>query len=372
MILTSAVLLRNRFEFKSITEQQNVQETKDIKVSICVPARNEEDVIERCIRSLVNQNYKNLEILVLDDNSEDKTSEILKHLEAGFQNLKIISGSPKPKDWLGKPWACHQLSKKATGDILVFIDADVWLESNVILKSVSKLKNFDAITIWPQQIVIGLLEKLIVPAVYFSLLTLLPAVYVERSPRWMPHTMRSYFNKKFVAACGQFIAFNKQAYDAINGHEGVKTQVVEDMELARNLKNHSFSLSMANGIDSVYCRMYTSSSEIWQGFQKNFLSGFGNVFEFLIMAILHLLFFLFPIYSLIVGLINDQLLVTILSVGIIILYICQRLILNLWFKCNWWMAFFHPLSVLWFQALGLKCIINRIFGLKSTWKGRQI
>lgn len=161
----------------------------------------------------------------------------------------------------------------------------------MILKSVSKLKNFDAITIWPQQIVIGLLEKLIVPAVYFSLLTLLPAVYVERSPRWMPNALRPYFNKKFVAACGQFIAFNKQAYIAINGHEGVKTKVVEDMELARNLKNRSFSLSMANGIDSVYCRMYTNNSEIWQGFQKNFLSGFGNVFEFLIMAILHLFFF---------------------------------------------------------------------------------
>lgn len=112
MILTSAVLLRNRFEFKSITEQQYVQETKDIKVSICVPARNEEDVIERCIRSLVNQNYKNLEILVLDDNSEDKTSEILKHLEAGFQNLKIISGSPKPKIGLGNHGLVINYQKK--------------------------------------------------------------------------------------------------------------------------------------------------------------------------------------------------------------------------------------------------------------------
>ncbi len=372
MILTTAVLLRNRFEFKSIADQSLLNVANQPKVSICVPARNEENVIEKCVKSLIDQTYENKEILVLDDNSTDTTPDILKHLSSSSDQLKIINGKPKPEDWLGKPWACHQLSQKASGDILVFIDADVWLEPDTISKATCKLSNIDALTVWPQQRVHGFLEKLIVPTIYFALLTLLPATYVERSPRWMPGFLKSFLNPKFVAACGQFIAFNKSAYNGINGHQGVKEAVVEDMELARNLKNNGFTLSMMNGINSVYCRMYTSGSEIWQGLQKNFLAGFGSSFEFIFMGILHLLFFVFPFFTLVIGYLNNDQILLGLSILIILLYIFQRLILNIWFKWNWWMAIFHPFAIIWYQLLGLKCILNRIFGWKSSWKGRPV
>lgn len=372
MSVTSAVLLRNRIEFKSIIDQSITSKLNQPKVSICVPARNEEKVIEKCVRSLLNQSYENFEILVLDDNSEDSTPSILQHLNIEFDHLTIIQGQPKPDDWLGKSWACHQLSQKTTGDILIFLDADVWMHSNILTKAVSKLEEIDVLTIWPQQKVHSFLEKLVVPTIYFSLLTLLPVVYVERSPRWMPKFLSPLVDPKFVAACGQFIAFKKSAYDSIDGHRGVKKEIVEDVELARRLKNTTYTISMMNGIGGVYCRMYTSGSETWDGFQKNFLAGFGNLFEFVFMAILHFLFFLFPIYLFVNAIIKNDSLVLLLSGSIISVYIVQRLILNFWFKWDWWMALLHPVAVIWFEVLGIKCMTNHIFGLKSIWKGRSV
>lgn len=372
MVLTSLVLIRNRFEFKSIHSIKPENSSNCPKVSICIPARNEEAVIERCVTSLVNQDYSDFEVIVLDDNSEDKTLEILQRLTNVHPTLKIIHGKPKPDDWLGKPWACHQLSREASGEIFVFVDSDVWMEHDVISKTVMRMQSLDSLTIWPQQRLESFFERLIVPTIYFSLLTLLPTVYVERSPRWMAGFLRPHLNQKFTAGCGQFFAFTKSAYEKIGGHESVKNQVVEDMELAIIIKGKALSLSMMNGIESVYCRMYSSGYEIWQGFQKNFLSGFGNLFEFLFMAVLHALFFLFPIYALMIGILFNEQTIVILSAAVIGIYIFQRLMLNLWFRWNWIMAFLHPFSVVWFQILGLKCLVNRIFGLKSSWKGRQV
>ena len=371
MILTTVALIRNRFEFTSIAAVAE-DTISNKKVSICIPARNEEANIGRCVESVLSQNYQQIEVLVLDDQSEDATPEILNELANTDDRLKVLSGSTKPKDWLGKPWACHQLSNAATGDILVFIDADVWIEPETITNAVIALSNSDSVTIWPQQILHSFWENLIVPTVYFSLLTLLPAVYVRRSPRWMPRFLRPILNPKFVAACGQFIAFNKSTYQQIGGHHRVKSEVVEDMELARAIKNAGLSINMFHGKNAVYCRMYASYSEIWSGFQKNFLAGFGNVFEFIFMGVLHFLFFLMPIYTLINGWMNSNNVSMLLSAIIIILYTIQRLILNRWFGWKLYPAFLHPLAVLWFQGLGISCLYNKVFSRNTSWKGRPV
>ena len=215
MLYTSFILVRNLIDFKAL-KRTNVPKTSDKpKVSICIPARNEADVIERCVTSALKQNYPNFEVLVLDDQSTDGTSEILSKLSGIINNLIHIEGKPKPSDWLGKPWACHQLSLEAKGEILIYIDADVWLEEDVIVKAVSELSTFDAITVWPEQHFETFWEKQVIPLIYFALFTLLPAKYVERAPKWLPASLRSKFAPLFAAACGQFIAFNKSVYDKI-------------------------------------------------------------------------------------------------------------------------------------------------------------
>ena len=187
MLITSLVLARNRFEFKSINAPIKHIVTYSPKVSVCVPARNEENVIERCVESVLNQDYDNFEVFVLDDNSEDKTLSILNNLALTNKKLSVLHGSPKPDGWLGKSWACHQLANKSNGEILIFVDADVWMEPFVISKTVANLHKRDALTIWPEQKLDGFIEKLVIPTIIFTLTTLLPAVYTERPPRWMPN-----------------------------------------------------------------------------------------------------------------------------------------------------------------------------------------
>lgn len=367
------MLIRNWFEFKALKDVAVVEkETQEPVVSICIPARNEEAGIERCVTSALKQDYSNFEVLVLDDNSTDKTTEILSQLSGIISNLTHLKGAPKPSDWLGKPWACHQLSEAAKGDILVFIDADVWLEPNAIPNTISALQQKDALTVWPQQKLESFWENMIVPLVYYALFTLLPAKYVERPPRWMPRFLHKTFNTKFVAACGQYFAFTKSSYQKIGGHKNVKDKVVEDMELAKNLKTKGLNLQMMHGVDSVNCRMYSSHSEIWNGFKKNFLAGFGNVFEFSFMGLIHLLAFIFPFYALISGIITNNRLVILVSLLNNSLILIQRLILSTRFRWNLLYAFAHPFSVIWFQILGVISLINKLFGIKSTWKGREV
>lgn len=372
LIATTAILIRNLFEFKGLNDVQFKENDSIPFVSICIPARNEETVIERCITSALKQDYEQFEVLVLDDNSTDNTTTILAQLSGIIYNLTHLKGAPKPDDWLGKPWACHQLSKAAKGDILVFVDADVWLDPHVIPSTVELLKTRDAITVWPQQKLGSFWENMIVPLIYFALFTLLPAKYVERSPRWLPSFLKPHLNSKFIAACGQFFAFNTSSYTAINGHESVKEKVVEDMELARNIKNRNLSFAMLHGVDSVHCRMYTNHSDIWNGFKKNFLAGFSNMFEFLLMGIIHFVVFIVPLYTLISGLINQNPTFIKLSSAIMGIILLQRIVLSIKFKWGLWFAIFHPISVAWFQFLGIISVLNKAFGIKAKWKGREV
>ncbi len=373
LAFTTLVFIRNLFEFRGLSSEPEYQSGIQPKVSICIPARNEARVIERCITHALKQNYLNFEVLVLDDQSTDGTTEIVSQLAQRIHNLFYFPGKPKPEHWLGKPWACHQLSKVATGDYLVFIDADVALEEDVLSKTVQQLQDADAITIWPQQHLRSFWERLIIPQIYYALWTLLPARYVEKDPKWLPGMLRKKLRTKFSAACGQFIAFNLKAYQLIGGHESVKDQVVEDVGLAKRLKSMNFSLRMLHGTKAVYCRMYTRHREIWEGLRKNFFLGFNKkLFLFGFMAVLHLLVFIFPLITLCYGaLLGDSSMVYVSSLALIII-LAQRFSLDLIFRWNIGYSFLQPFSVLWFQALGVRCVIDHFKGNKAVWKGREV
>lgn len=369
---TFLVLLRNRYEFKSLKDSSSLNESETPFVSICIPARNEEDVIEHCVTSALKQNYDHFEVLVLDDNSTDRTTHILKQLSGIISNLRHIQGEPKPEDWNGKPWACHQMYQQAKGEILLFIDADVWIEPETLNKTVSELKRYDMITVWPQQILRSFWERMIIPLVYFALLTLLPSKYVERSPRWLPNGLRDLLDPKFSAACGQFMAYNRPVLEAVEGFERIKRSIVDDVEMAKILKAHGYMIRMFTGIEMVYCRMYKDHHEIWNGFKKNFLAGFDNQVLFILMGVIHFVVFLFPVFTLFYSWyygLNDILL---LSGFALLLIIAQRSLIDHWFSWNIFYGLLHPFSVVWFQILGIVSLIQHHLGIKNSWKGRDV
>lgn len=340
-------------------------------VSICIPARNEESVIDRCITSALKQNYPSFEVLVLDDNSTDRTSIILEEFSDIIANLHHLDGKPKPDDWLGKPWACHQLSEQAKGEYLIFIDADVWLEEDTVSKTIKALDSNDAITVWPKQHFGTFWEAAVLPLVYYSLYTLLPAKYVEQDPKWLPKRLQQT-SPEFAAACGQFIAFTRSSYKKINGHKSVKDEVLEDVELGKNLKRNKCKLKMFQGVETVNCRMYQSHSQLWQGFRKNFFAGFGNnALYFITVGLLHLIVFVLPFAIAALALLGSKelLYLSFIPVGLIIF---QRLLIDFQFKWNPLYSLLHPIGVLWFQALAIRVLYDYYTGKKASWKGRYL
>lgn len=377
LLINSAIIIRNHFDFRRIgTSKGNPTPAPNFLISVCIPARNEELVIRRCVESVLNQNYKNFEVLVLDDASVDGTFKILEMLaRTKSGKLRVLEGIPRPDNWLGKPWACDQLADQAKGDIMLFVDADTWMEPDFLTQiahefSVNKLS---ALTVWPQQQVVGFWEKVVIPQVYYALTSLLPVRYSERDPRWLPSAFNSTARKAFAAGCGQCIAFTNICYYRIGGHAAVKSKIVEDVELAKMMRLNGLNYKMYRGDASIHCRMYTSENEILSGFRKNFLEGFsGNIPLFVLAGILHLIVFLLPLFALLFGLFTSNTTITLLSVSAILMVSLQRLYLDIRNKWNPVFGIFHFMGVLWFHRLAIISIIDKLTGRKTIWKGREI
>jgi len=235
-------------------------------ISICIPARNEERNIRACVDAILDQDYPNFEVIVLDDRSTDTTSEILVSIRSATRpanKLKIISGSDLPSGWAGKPHALYQASASARGEWLCFVDADTFLTPEAISSCYTKAteSHADMFTIMTFQILGSFWEKTVMPLV-------MTALSVGFSPRKVndPTT-------KDAIANGQFILIKRSVYDAIGGHESVKDQIVEDKAISEQVKWNSHRLIVADGVKVAQTRMYTSLPEMWEGWTKNIYLG---------------------------------------------------------------------------------------------------
>ena len=266
-------------------------------VSILVPARNEAGQIARTLRSLEEQTYPDFELILLDDGSSDGTMKIAQQTLEGNPRTKVISGQPLPPGWLGKNWACHQLAQQAQGELLIFTDADVHWAPKALSAIVSLLQQMraDMLTVWPTQRTETWSERLVVPMMMFVITGYLPEILVRYTP-W----------QVFAAANGQCLLFRRAAYDQIGGHQSVHDNIIEDMGLARGIKQSGFRLVMALGNRLIDTRMYTNWREVRDGFAKNILAGHGGQpFYLLLSAIFHWCLFLVPWVLLMIGLLSS-------------------------------------------------------------------
>ncbi|GAB4163083.1 MAG: hydroxychlorobactene glucosyltransferase CruC [Candidatus Promineifilaceae bacterium] len=256
------------------------------RLSVLIPARNEVEQIAGTVRSLLAQEYPHLEVMVLDDQSNDGTGAAAMAAANGDVRFRLLRGSPLPDDWLGKNWACHQLAQAASGDVLLFTDADVQWLPGALTAAVAELKRSgaDLLSIWPTQQTVSWGERLVTPLMALAVLAYLPLALVHHTP-WAA----------FAAANGQCLIFRRRAYDAIGGHTAVRQNVLEDVALARLVKNAGMKLRLADGAGWVQCRMYQCWGEVQRGFGKNILAGYGGRVSLLLLAALfHWLAFVYP------------------------------------------------------------------------------
>ncbi len=239
----------------------------DGRVSVLVPARDEAETIEACVRAILDGAHPVDELLVYDDQSTDATPQILARLCDEYDQLRVVEARPLPTGWVGKPHACHRLAEAATGDLLVFVDADTILSDEGISRIASLLqdKHADLVTAVPRQKSVGFAERLVLPLLHLTYTSWFPLMLVWRSQ-----------DPRFLAANGQCLAIRREALDAIGGFESVRSDVVDDMALCRRAKEAGRRVVFADGFDIATCRMYGSAGELWQGFSKNLYEGIGE------------------------------------------------------------------------------------------------
>ena len=239
------------------------------KVSVLIPARNEETHIALTIESIRNQiGLTNFEIIILDDQSTDSTAAIVQQLAQSDSRITLVSNTTNPPEgWLGKPHACELLSKKATGSVLVFVDADVILEPQAIAACIELMREeeFGLVAPYPQQLADSTIERLVQPLVIWSWATTMPLDIAEKSLR-----------TSLSAASGQFLIFDSHAYRAAGGHGSVSGEVLEDIALMRSLKRSGSRCVTVNGSELAHCRMYENAKELTDGYAKSLWNAFGS------------------------------------------------------------------------------------------------
>jgi len=323
-------------------------------ITVMIPARNEEKNILNIISDLQHQTYHQLEIIIFDDQSTDKTAELVNQMARYDKRIRLISSDNLPQNWLGKNYACHQMSLEAKGDYFLFVDADVRMDEYVISNTFRYFRenNISLLSIFPKQIMLSSGEKSIVPLMNYILLTLLPLFLV----------LKSKF-PSLSAANGQFMMFDALTYKHELPHELMKSEKVEDIKIARYYKNKQHRTACIAAKNQISCRMYNSYDEALNGFSKNIIMFFGNS---IVVSVLFWLITTFGFIFVLTALPVNY------FIGLILLIISTRVVVSL--KSGQ-----HIMSIIMYlipQQINLIIMIikskrNAVHG-NYEWKGRKI
>jgi chlorobactene glucosyltransferase len=343
-------------------------------ISIIVPARNEARNIRRCLEALAVQTYPNLELIVVDDRSTDNTLDIIEaaaahHRDQAYPAVKIILGAVLPTGWTGKPHALFQGVSAAQGEWLCFIDADTFAHPSLVSSTFQAAQSLsaDLLTILTDQQLGSFWEKVIMPLVFTALSVGFPADRVNDP------------GKPDAIANGQFILIRRSVYEVVGGHQAVRAEIAEDKALAALVKGKGFHLVLGDGRALAQTRMYTSLSEIWEGWTKNIYLGLQDRLWLLAAGALAglvgaLALPLWTVLSLIWAASGGSWMAYLaaaesLCVWGYLLYqrvsACRAMLINPWY------ALTLPLGALIFTLMMLTSAYRVLSGKGVTWRGRS-
>jgi chlorobactene glucosyltransferase len=343
------------------------------RVSILVPARNEERSIAECVSSLIAQDYPDFEVLILDDSSTDRTAalaqEVIDRLPS--HRHRLLTGTPLPPGWTGKNWACHQLSEAAIGDWLLFTDADTVHSPGALSAALAMAADTraDLLSAWPRLITLTVGEKLVIPVLHVIAIAWFPisALRFIQSRRSLATRLPPAFLRIWGGANGQFVLFRRSAYQRIGGHSAVRDHIVEDIALGREIARRipqGMRLVNCDASRLIDCRMYRSFREVADGFTKNVRAAFeGSLVLWYLVGILQFTAFFLPF---ILIFFPSQFRLALLEVALIY---TLRVILALRMRTSWVGCILHPIGQALAMAIGLRSWISTS-GSGVQWKGR--
>jgi chlorobactene glucosyltransferase len=336
------------------------------RVSVIIPARNEENEVERAVRSHLAQDYPDLQVVVVNDRSTDRTGEILRALNRKDPRLIVVDGREPPEGWLGKPHALWQGAQVAGGEVLLFADADVrYHHPRTLSEAVAVLEEgrLDLLAFFPKLEMRGFWENVLLPYLAVGVFLGFGFIAAQRRIRGLA----------LGAGVGNLV--RRRAYDAVGGHAALRNSVVDDVRLAIELKRAGFSVVAMRAVDRVTVRIYHGFRGVWNGFTKNIawaFPGAGGV-VFFALTILLLVVSVTPAGVLVAAALGaplsgpDVSLAAALFAATIVL----RAALAAALSDPLWPAATHPImAAVWAGLLG-RSLIHRYVRKRLTWRGRE-
>lgn len=338
------------------------------RVTIIVPAKNEEKNISNCLTNLLKQNYSNYEILVINDRSTDATAEIVTDIARSSSiPVKLVTIEKLPPGWTGKNHGMFVGSKAATGEWILFTDADTTHSPDSLRTALAcALQNkIDFLTLGPETESHSFWEKTVQPLAVGSLAL------------WFDSHKVNDPKSGVILANGQFILVRKSAYEKVGGNESVKNEVVEDVELAKKFRAAGLSMQFLNGTELYSTRMYASLREIKTGwtriftylFNKNIPAILHKIFLFAFFSSLPFIVCLYEKYLFLFDRAHFSTPLFAISCGVSFLIVAVRFVGNKLIKCNPWYAFLHLLGSLVMIWILSACIYRIAFNRASVWRG---
>ncbi len=327
------------------------------KISVIIPARNEETNLPKLLTSFHHGSNQPHEIIVVDDDSTDHTARIA--LENG---ARVITPPSLPDDWKGKPWACQQGANQATGEWLLFLDADVWLEPDAFVKilaltgdptQVSSLCPYHRIASWTEEL-----------SAFFNLI-------MAAGSSSFGYPTRS---RQSSALFGQSLLIAKKTYEQVEGHNKVRNQILENFHLAAFLREEGFSRNCFLGKGTLSMRMFSGGFlELWRSWKKGFTSGAKQAApRALILISLWLTAGMMTVVSLFFLPSAEPSFTLVVSLAYL-LFASQ---------CAWAFrqvgsfsllnAFLFPLGLIFYQILFFTSLLEKKLGIQTNWKGRDV
>lgn len=259
-----------------------------LRVSIIVPARNEQRKIREALQSLLDLNYPDYELIVVDDRSEDDTGLILDEMAASSSRLKVIHIEDLPQGWLGKNHALWVGSRRATGDLLLFTDADIIMEPTVLTRAVAFMEQhkLDHLAATP---------SMHMPTTFLSMFGASFIIYFSLFSRpWKARDAKS----RFHIGIGAFNMVRREAYAQTGGHETIRLRPDDDIKLGKIIKKNGFRQDVAYAPEFLKVEWYSSVNEVIHGLEKNAFSGADyNIPLILSGCIIHIMGSIWPFFA---------------------------------------------------------------------------
>lgn len=336
------------------------------RVSVLIPARNEAERIGRCVGHWTLQEYADYEVFVYDDQSSDDTAARVLAAAGGASRVRLIRGGPLPDGWLGKPHACHRLRAHATGEILVFADADVTPAPAALARAVGALAalSLDALSAIPVHTSPSLATRALVALQNWAALTFVPS--------WLG----ALGDRPLLAAMnGQFIAVRAEAYDRSGGFRAVRDTLAEDVALGRRLTAFGYRVRLLDGAGVLRCTPYARVRECWRANVRNLLPIFFDSTPVLAFALLALAALVFgPLALLALSALLGRagtLGWTWLPLAEVALGLVPRVLADRRAEYPPWLALLHPLAVAALIGMGVESLARFHGGGVIEWRGRR-